>query len=150
MGPTALPRAPVKECVKTRQGNSSRDFPGGPGVKTMGSQCGKRGFHSQKLRAHKTTLLGISLVVQGLRLWAPSMGRVASVPSQELRAHMPLVHACSISSVRKKKVSYNFTTRWTRNQGWGNRLSSLSHKWMVLLWILASLTPVVFEQKLSL
>ena len=33
------------------------------------------------------------------------MGSVASVPSQELRAHMPLVHACSISSVRKKKKS---------------------------------------------
>ena len=42
-------------------------------------------------------------MVQGLRLWAPNMGSVASVPSQELRAHMPLVHACSVSSVRKKK-----------------------------------------------
>ena len=46
MEPTALPRA-VNERVKTRQGNSSRDFPGGAGVKTLGSQYGECSFPAQ-------------------------------------------------------------------------------------------------------
>ena len=46
MEPTALPRA-VNERVKTRQGNSSRDFPGGPGVNTLGSQYGECSFRAQ-------------------------------------------------------------------------------------------------------
>lgn len=47
MGPPALPRALVNEHVKARQGNSSRGFPGDPGVETLGSQHGECGFRAQ-------------------------------------------------------------------------------------------------------
>ena len=69
----------------------------------------------QKKCVHSTFFLnikadpGISLVVQRLRLWAPNVGGLASIPGQETRCHIPqwkIPHAATKtrhSRIKKKK-----------------------------------------------
>ena len=78
----------------------------------------------QKKCVHSTFFLnikadpGISLVVQRLRLWAPNVGGLASIPGQETRCHIPqwkIPHAATKtrhSRIKKKKKG---RSRWRFN-----------------------------------